>query len=262
MTDIELVKSLIEEAEALEYGQNEQLDAVRQSAKMRIRKIFGKDSEYLDDLKGIRFFVNVSPSSESSRRNAFMDGRVKLINLFKTILEDLELSNQKHADGSISKKQDEVVSKQIFIVHGHDNEMKQAVARTLEKLDLEPIILHEQPDQGKTIIEKFLANADKSSFAVVVLSPDDMAYPKSASADTARPRARQNVILEMGFFIGKLGRDRVVMLYREDDDFEMPSDISGMIYKLYDGDSGNWRSELVKELKACGYAVDANKLYE
>ena len=236
---------------------------------MAIRRIFGDASHYLNNMEDIDFIPSrgyINGDNERFYRDRFAYDKPRLINLFKTMLKDLEFTAERSQntanDSDSSPKQGGVLSKQIFVVHGHDNEMKQAVARTLEKLDLEPIILHEQADQGKTIIEKFLANADKSSFAVVLLSPDDMAYPSSESAEEARPRARQNVILEMGFFIGKLGRDRVVMLYREDDDFEFPSDISGVIYKPYDGDSGNWRAELVKELKACGYAVDANKLYQ
>ena len=149
-------------------------------------------------------------------------------------------------------------SQSVFIVHGHDEGMKQAVARTLEKLDFDPIILHEKPDQGRTIIEK-LSDYDDVGFAVILLSPDDMAYPKGCSPEDARPRARQNVLLELGYFINKLGRKNVVALYREEEDFEWPSDYSGVLHKPYD-ESGHWQLELVKELKAAKYAVDANKL--
>jgi hypothetical protein len=101
------------------------------------------------------------------------------------------------------------VSKTIFIVHGHADDMKEASARALTTLGLEAIILHEQPDQGRTIIEKFEKHADVG-FAVVLLSGDDMAYPAGKSPTDARPRARQNVIMELGYFYGKLGRGRVV----------------------------------------------------
>jgi len=93
------------------------------------------------------------------------------------------------------------------------------------------------------------------------LSPDDIAYPKSANAKQAKSRARQNVILELGFFLGKLGRNRVVVLFNQTDNFEMPSDYSGVLFVPYEEDN-HWQFNLLRELKACGYNVDANKLLE
>lgn len=148
-------------------------------------------------------------------------------------------------------------SRKIFIVHGHDEEMKQTVARTVEKLDLKPIILHEQANGGKTIIEKFETNSNDLSFAIILLSPDDKGCTANSFPRAAKFRARQNVILELGYFIGKLGRDRVFVLNKNSSNFELPSDIFGVLYTPYDI---NWKFELVKELKACGYDVDANKL--
>lgn len=148
-------------------------------------------------------------------------------------------------------------SDKIFIVHGHDEEMKQTVARIVEKLDLKPIILHEQPNGGKTIIEKFETNSNDVSFAIVLFSPDDKGCTVDSFPDDGKFRARQNVILELGYFIGKLGRDRVFVLHKNSSNFELPSDIFGVLYTPYDI---NWKFELVKELKACGYDVDANKL--
>ena len=92
--------------------------------------------------------------------------------------------------------------------------MKEAVARTLEKLGLEPIILHEQENLGKTIIEKFESCSENVSFAIVLLSPDDLGYKKDKPPESAMFRARQNVILELGYFMGKLGRKNVVALHR------------------------------------------------
>src|SRR5574341_240364 len=121
----------------------------------------------------------------------------------KSSLDDAQENTPKHAAGPSSTN--------IFVVHGHDEEMKQAVARTLSKLGLNPIILHEQPNMGKTIIEKFEKNADVQ-FAIVLLSPDDMAYSVNSTAQDAQPRARQNVILELGYFVGKLSREKVFTL--------------------------------------------------
>ena len=146
----------------------------------------------------------------------------------------------------------------VFIVHGHNEEMKQSVARTIDKLDLNPIILHEQANKGKTIIEKFTDNSDVL-YAIVLLSADDIAYLKTDSLDNGKFRARQNVIFELGYFIGKIGRERVLALHQIIDDFEIPSDYSGVIFVPYD-DNGKWKFELVKELKAIGVNVDANKI--
>ena len=151
-----------------------------------------------------------------------------------------------------------LLTRKVFIVHGHDETMKEAVARALVKLDLEPVILHEQPNKGRTIIEKFSDYADVG-FAIVLLSGDDFAYAKDSDVDNKKSRARQNVILELGYFIGKLGREHVLPLYKEEPDFEIPSDYSGVLFTSFDN-KGMWQLNLVKELKACGFEVDANKL--
>ena len=147
-------------------------------------------------------------------------------------------------------------SKRIFIVHGHDTALKETVARILEKLDLNPIILHEQKNNGKTIIEKFESNADNCGFAVILLTADDWGYPIEKNDNSKRHRARQNVVFEMGFFMGKLGRDRVFLLL--DNDVEKPGDLDGIIYHPTNNET--WKYDLVKELKSIGYNVDANKL--
>lgn len=163
-----------------------------------------------------------------------------------------------HNELSHTKKEKPIKNDKIFIVHGHENEMKLAVARSIEKLGLEAIILHEQPSKGRTIIEKIEGNSDVG-FAVVLLSPDDFGYAKDDKPENTKLRARQNVILELGYFLGKLGRNHVVAIYMPQINFEMPSDFNGVLYIPFDN-AGRWQFDLVKELKACGYKVDANKL--
>jgi predicted nucleotide-binding protein len=133
-------------------------------------------------------------------------------------------------------------------VHGHDGASKQAVARCLEQLKLEPVILHEHPNARRTVIEKFEAYSDVR-FAVVLLTPDDVAGRQR--------RARQNVILELGFFLGKLGRKGVCPLYQQG--VELPSDIAGVVYVALD-EHGAWRLKLAQELKAAGIEIDLNDL--
>jgi len=143
-------------------------------------------------------------------------------------------------------------SRRVFLVHGHDKAVIETLARFLERLSLDPIILHEQPNMGRTVIEKFEAHADVG-FAVVLLTPDDMGG--LASGGEVKPRARQNVILELGYFIGRLGRARVSALYVEG--VEIPSDIHGVVYVPYDA-GGGWRLKLASEIRAAGLPVDMN----
>jgi predicted nucleotide-binding protein len=141
----------------------------------------------------------------------------------------------------------------VFVVHGRDNETKQEVARFLEQI-VKPrvILLGEQPDQGRTIIEKFEDYASDVGFAVVLLTGDDEGRI-SGREEPLRARARQNVILELGFFIGTLGRGHVALLY--EDGVELPSDITGVLYLGLDPE-GAWKKKLALELSAAGVSID------
>jgi predicted nucleotide-binding protein len=145
--------------------------------------------------------------------------------------------------------------RRVFLVHGHAEGPKEAVARLISKLDLEPVILHEQPDQGRTIIEKFEAHADVA-YAVVLLTTDDQGGPRGGDVGAQQPRARQNVIFELGYFVGRLGRRRVCALYERG--VELPSDYQGVLYVPLE-DSG-WRLRLAGEMRAAGLPVDLNKV--
>ena len=146
---------------------------------------------------------------------------------------------------------------QVFLVHGHDYGRKEEVARFLEKLNLETIILHEKPNAGRTIIEKF-SDYSNVQFAVVLLTADDEGKSLKESGP-ALPRARQNVILELGYFLGKLGRSNVCVLFESG--VEIPSDYSGVLFVEFD-QLGKWRMELGRELKAAGIGIDTNKLFK
>jgi predicted nucleotide-binding protein len=148
--------------------------------------------------------------------------------------------------------------RRIVVVHGSDEEMKQATVGALGKLGLAPVLMREQPSQGKKIVEKFLDYADVS-FAVVLLSPDDFAYAKDQSPTKRKLRPAQDVIFELGFFLGRLGKDNVLVFYREFENFEVPTNFEGIRFTAFD-DRGSWKLSLIRELTACGYSVDANKL--
>lgn len=123
-------------------------------------------------------------------------------------------------------------------------------------MELKPVVLHEQPNEGRTIIEKFEDYTDVR-FAVVLLTPDDVGGLQDNAGDT-KPRARQNVIFEFGYFIGKLGRERVCALVKGN--VEKPSDYDGVLYIQLD-DSEGWKMRLVRELKSAGYNIDANRVF-
>jgi len=172
------------------------------------------------------------------------------------LVELLRTEQQLQGGGTVSGALPSVPKgHRIFLVHGHDEAAIQGVARFLEKMDQEVILLREQPNRSRTIIEKFEDYSDVG-FAVVLLTGDDRGGLATASMDELHPRARQNVILELGFFLGRLGRSRVCALFVEG--IEIPSDYSGVLYIKLDK-VGAWRLQLAKELKAAGLPVDMNK---
>jgi len=152
----------------------------------------------------------------------------------------------------------EVLNNKVFIVHGHDDSLKNELESFLKELGLEPIILHKQPDKGNTIIEKIEENSDVG-FAIVLLTPDDVGYSskeelKEESQKIKNSRARQNVILELGYFVGKLGREKVCCIHKKS--IELPTDVSGLLYKPLNEKLDEVKWEIVRELKAAGYIIN------
>ena len=156
---------------------------------------------------------------------------------------------------SHTHKSEESESNRVFIVHGHDESAQNKAARFVEKLGFEAIILHEKASSGRTIIEKIEHYSDVG-FAIVLYTPDDVGNVKS-EPDNLNVRARQNVVFEHGYLIGKLGRQNVSALV--DGKLELPNDISGVVYISLDEGSA-WQLQLAKEMKQSGYQIDMNKL--
>jgi predicted nucleotide-binding protein len=148
-------------------------------------------------------------------------------------------------------------SRAVFVVHGRDEGLRDGVARVLDKLAFEPVILSEQPWKGRTVIEKFEDHSEVAEFAVVILSADDWGRgPDEQDCPDGPNRARQNVILELGYFMGRLGRRYVAALLGPG--VEEPSDIRGLGYiALAESD---WAFKLGAELAAAGFEVDLNRL--
>lgn len=169
---------------------------------------------------------------------------------FQSILQEIVNANPEIE----SNKPEKVRGNTVFIIHGHDNELKTEVQLLLTRAGVNNIVLHEQPDKGRTIIDKLVEESINSNYAIGLLSPDD-------KLEDGSTRARQNVILEIGYFIGRLGKERVRILKKGD--IEIPSDLHGILYENYDK-LGAWKMKICKELIAVGIYVDiesvANKL--
>ena len=216
-------------------------------------KAFGSPSEMLKrfDWAGRpSWLMNQSDGYYENLRFMELSSKIKMLD---SCIEVLEIEAA-HSSGAVTteNRPEKIQSRDVFVVHGSDDGTKETVARFLSQLKLNPIILHERADKSRTIIEKFEQEHRSASFAVVLMTPDDLGQKKGETS--SKPRARQNVILELGFFLGKLGREKVFVLY--DPSVEMPYDYSGVLYtKLNDE---NWKLKLVKELKGAGIDVDAN----
>jgi predicted nucleotide-binding protein len=247
----------------------------RQMTSLYVEKVFGNDSKNAKAFEEITFW----PIAWSSGMDeAYWDHRClnggldQSEALLKRFVQELELFGDSDASATpsrVAKSTPSSARGKIFVVHGHDEKLKVQVTRFLEQMNLQPIILHEQPNRGQTIIEKFEKHSDVS-FAVVLLTPDDVGGEDNKTSSgifrtilhedddpKLKPRARQNVIFEFGYFIGKLGRSNVCGLYCEG--VELPSDYSGVLYTKVDNE-GAWQFKLVKELRAAGFTVDANDI--
>lgn len=149
-------------------------------------------------------------------------------------------------------------SRKVFVVYGHDDTSKTQLEALLRRWDLEPIILDQQASGGQTIIEKLEAYSSDVAYAIVLATPDDEG--KSKTENDYKSRVRQNVVLELGMFLAKLGREKVAILLKEANNFEKPSDIQGLIYIPFQNRVEEVSINLVRELTRQGYTIDAGKL--
>ncbi len=229
------------------------------NTRVAISNIFGETARHVKDFGDIRYSLMtwVSGTPDSRFQEAYESGLAKAESVIQSMIEEIEEYWEDQAEthvvaaGPVMAYQGN--AHDVFVVHGRDGEAKELVARFLTKLGLNPIILHEQPNAGRTVIEKFERHS-AVGFAVVLLTPDDVGG-LAEDPETLLPRARQNVVLELGYFMGRLGRSRVCALAKES--VEFPSDVAGVIYVPLDV-GGAWKMALVKELKASGFEVDAN----
>ncbi|MCY4426044.1 MAG: nucleotide-binding protein [Halieaceae bacterium] len=227
-------------------------------AREATEKTFGRNSNQFRDFQSIHYHPEYSwDTTDSHRQAAHEKGLRSAEAVFESMIDVIEEyweEDGNSPDISITTNNIAQNLNKVFVIHGQDESAREAVARFLEKLELEPVILHELPNKGRTIIEKFEDYADVK-FAVVLLTPDDAGKP-AGNGNGLEARARQNVIFELGFFIGKLGRERVCALLK--DGVEIPSDYDGVVYIKLDT-AGGWKMKVIQELKAASFDVDANR---
>ena len=231
----------------------------RRDTEVALANTFGDKSRHIQDFTNIRYSPMFVPSSDSERREAYERGLNSASPVLESMIGEIEEyweEEQQTPSSPAAHENERTNTNEVFVIHGRDEGTRAMVARFLEQLNLKPVILDEQSNQGLTIIEKFEQHA-QVGFAVALLTPDDAGSLQSDGSNL-NPRARQNVIFELGFFIGKLGRKGVCALTKGN--VEIPSDYAGVVYIPLD-DSGAWKFQLVKELKAAGFEVDANRAF-
>ena len=241
--------------------QSEKFITWKRSTEIAISNTFGNDATHTQEFASIEFTPRIGtpgPATSTSRnsyRNGLARARAILQSMFDEIEEYWPDDSTAQPIAAFQETPAQQVSNRVFVVHGRDDGLKETVARFLEHLDLEAIILHEQPNQSRTIIDKF-EKYSQVDFAVILCTPDDLGKLNS-EGEELRPRPRQNVVLEWGFFLGMLGRERVCALLKGH--VEIPSDYDGVLYIQMEG-SDDWRTKLAIELKSAGMPVDLNLL--
>lgn len=195
--------------------------------------------------------------TKGNYQDNFERAKATILKALNQTLEIIENDKFNELRQPKSKSKIKTLSNKVFVVHGHDHALKTEVENFLHEIGLEPVLLHKKPDEGQTIIEKFEKHSDVG-YAFILLTPDEVAYlaDQEDLDDNKRAkekRARPNVIFEFGYFVGKLGRNRVCCLYKGN--VSLPSDLNGLIYKKISSSVEAEGFAIIKELKAAGYQI-------
>ncbi|MGW5141910.1 TIR domain-containing protein [Nocardia beijingensis] len=231
------------------------VSAWRQQVEVAVRLAVGNAHPQYQALQAVRFTPRAVTLGADGVSAAYASARAKGIRDMLAILQAVKFEVEVTGGTPSMPPTTKNVGGDIFIIHGHDKARKLEVARLVAGLTgNEPVILQDQVSGGKTLIEKFEKFANNASFAIALATADDegKAYKDSGPH---RPRARQNVIFEWGYFCAAIGRDRVALLY--DDGVELPSDVNGIVMIKLEGD---WKITLMRELEDAGIPVDRRGL--
>jgi predicted nucleotide-binding protein len=249
---LELLDKQIADAK---QGHPDSFEVWRNSAEVTLRAVLGSDSPLLKRFEKVRY----SPSVYGTGTD-FAAYRVGGVRRATALLEAAksevalreELAQVAETQESDEQRATAAEQGRVFIVHGHDDARKHELFRILQSLTgTEPIILHEQPNGGRTILEKLEDYAASAGFAVALLTGDDVGRARTATDDS--PRARQNVVFEAGYFAGRLGRANVVLLHESG--VELPGDLDGVVYVSLD-EAGAWKMRLAHEMSNAGINVN------
>jgi predicted nucleotide-binding protein len=259
---IRLLSQMMADAQALlrqpEIDQA-QIDEWDTEATGHLRQVFGLGSPSVDrvvkEAEGDGFKIKMSESERQEFLRSTISNKIRKVQGYIDQLRSDIAAPVPTARVSSPEPAGGPRGKNVFIVHGHDGEIKQTVARFVEKLKLKAIILHECDRGGsRAIINAFQEESDSADFAIILMTPDDEG--KACKAPNLRHRARQNVVFEFGFFFGRLGPERVVALVKGD--VEKPSDLDGVLYISVD--NADWQMRLAKNLHKANLDADWSKL--
>ena len=252
MNETKRLNALINEAQELSearvYFKTPSFQAWKMNVERFLISKYGENGHEFKEFQKIRFYPTLATGMDDYIKKCCEDLLIVKA-ILETYLDDVEQdADNDTEEGAASSALPHDFSK-VFIVHGHNGELKEAIARLLEKQGITPIILNEQPNQGATIIEKFEKYANVSA-AICLFTDDDTG--KAKGEEVFKNRARQNVVLEAGYFYGKIGRSNTIIV--SDNGLEIPSDLQGVVYT----DHSTWKYGVLQELKAIGYNIDMN----
>jgi predicted nucleotide-binding protein len=256
------IKKLAEQIEKLEnlphynyHGENTEFDKWNRLATLTIEKVLG--GSHANEFEDISYSPSVFSMDSNGHEfiKAHNSGRNRAKAMIESFIEEIEefWEEEKNIQNKEEKNIAPLDKSKVFIVHGHDDGLVAKVQLFLKKIGLESIVLHEQANLGKVILEK-LEHYTDVGFAIVLYTPCDLG--KAKADEELKARARQNVVFEHGYLMGKLGRENVAFIV--DGKIETPGDISGAVYS---STSNHWQFDIVKELKAVGYEVSADNLF-
>lgn len=251
------LQDLMAKTKDLALGEEAALDAIQRQTSTFIRRTFGEAHSYYREFHDIVFPSEYFYGEDEFKKDWTLN-RDRVFNLLEAMLKEIEVFGLfRLADYACVHHE---ISKRVFISHGHDAEMREDTEAFIKQVGLEPVILEDRPSEGRTVIEK-LEHYSDVSFALILFSPDDLAYSRRGLPSEAKPRARQNVVLELGYFLAKIGRSNVLVLQQASEGFQKPSVIEGVMYVPYD-ESGQWKRSVAAELQARGHDIEASQLLE
>ena len=247
-----LIDQQIVEANA---GAPASFDDWRNKTEVIVRSVFGEDTPIHRKFSSIRY----SPAFWTEQTDFLpyqRSGVLEAISVLHSAKLELEILAETAPQRPIPEAPPGAAPNRVFIIHGQNDARKYELEAFLQKLVASsPIILHQEPNGGRVLMEKLEDSAGSAGYAIALLTGDDVGRPKALGPDEDQPRPRQNVVFELGFFFGLIGRKRVAVLFEEG--VERPSDISGLVYIALDA-TGGWKSKLASEIAHSGIEVDWN----